>query len=53
MPGGKGLRLPALAAQLYCGQLMVIVAETNLLLSVTEVAVTVTVLPGGIAEGAW
>jgi len=29
----------------------VIVAETNLLLSVTEVAVTVTVLPGGTTGG--
>ena len=32
---------------------MVIVAETNLLLSVTDVAVTVTVLPGGTTGGAW
>jgi hypothetical protein len=31
----------------------VIVAETNLLLSVTELAVTVTVLPGGTMGGAW
>jgi hypothetical protein len=32
---------------------MVIVAETDLVLSVTEVAVTVTVLPGGTVGGAW
>jgi hypothetical protein len=33
--------------------LMVIVADTNLVLSATDVAVTVTLPPCGIAAGAW
>ncbi len=38
---------------LISGYSMVIVAETDLVGSVTEVAVTVTLPPAGIVGGAW
>jgi hypothetical protein len=45
--GGTGLR-----ATVIPGAVMVIVADCDLVVSVTEVAVTVTVPPVGIAAGA-
>src|ERR1700722_12032367 len=45
--GGSGM-----LTEIGIGATMVICAETDLLLSATEVAVTVTVVPTGIAAGA-
>ena len=50
-PTTSGARCPSRAATIACG-VIAIVAETDFVASVTEVAVTVTVVPGGTVSGA-